>query len=159
MSESTAQQMKERAGDGAQLVQEKASEAKERTRERLSGQIDSRSTEAGEQMTRTADALRQTAQQLRGDRQAQAAQALEGVAQRVEKLGQYLTANDGDRLLRDIERMARNQPWLIVGGGAVLGFAAARFMKASSTRRYEANGGGTQRPALTAQTGGDWRGL
>jgi ElaB/YqjD/DUF883 family membrane-anchored ribosome-binding protein len=159
MSESTAQQVKERAGEGAQQIQEKASEAKERTRERLRGEIDSRSTQAGEQMTRTADALRQTAQQLREDRQAQPAQVLEGVAQRVEKLGQYLTENDGDRLLRDVERMARSQPWLIVGGGAVLGFVAARFTKASSTRRYEANGGGTPRPALTAQAGGDRRGL
>src|SRR5512132_385734 len=139
MSESTAAQVKERVGEGAQQVQEKASEAKERTRERLSAQIDSRSTQAGEQMTRTADALRQPAQRL------------EGVAQRVEKLGQYLTANDGDGLLRDVERMARNQPWLIVGGGTALGFVAARFTKASSTRRYEANGGGTQRAALTAQ--------
>jgi hypothetical protein len=159
MSESTAEQVKERAAEGTQQVQEKASEAKERTRERLSGQIDSRSTQAGEQMTRTAGALRQTAQQLRGDRQAQPAQVLEGVAQRVDKLGQYLAANDGDRLLRDVERMARNQPWLIVGGGAVLGLIAARFTKASSTRRYEANGGGAQRPALTAHAGGDRRDL
>ena len=100
MSESTAEQVKERVGEGAQQVQEKASEAKERTRERLSAQIDSRSTQAGEQMTRTADALRQTAQQLRGDHQAQPAQLLEGVAQRVEKLGQYLAANDRARLPR-----------------------------------------------------------
>ena len=159
MSESTAEQVKERAGEGAQQVQERASDAKERTRERLSGQIDSRSTQAGEQMTRTAGALRQTAQQLRGDHQGESAQVLEGVAQRVDKLGQYLTASDGDRLLRDVERMARNQPWLVVGGGAVVGFVAARFTKASSTRRYEANGGGAQRPALTAQAGGDRRDL
>src|SRR5580765_7858438 len=109
MSESTAEQVKERASEGAQQVQEKASEAKERTRDLVSGQIDSRSTQVGEQMTHTAGALRQTAQQLRGDQQAQPAQVLEGVAERVGKLGQYLTATDGDRLLRDVERMARNQ--------------------------------------------------
>jgi ElaB/YqjD/DUF883 family membrane-anchored ribosome-binding protein len=159
MSESTAEQVKERVGEGAQQVQEKASEAKERTRERLSEQIDSRSTQTGEQMTQTAGALRQTAEQLRGKHQSQSAQVLEGVAQRVERLGQYLTVSDGDRLLRDVERMARNQPWLVVGGGAVVGFVAARFMKASSTRRYDANGSGMQRPALTAQAGGDWRGV
>jgi hypothetical protein len=158
MSESTAEQVKERVGEGAQQVQEKASDAKDRTRERLSEQLGSRSTRAGEQMTRTAAALRQTAQQLRGDQQAQPAQVLEGVAERVERLGHYFTANDGDRFLRDVERMARSQPWLIAGGGAVLGFVAARFTKASSTRRYEANGGGsTQRPALAAQTGGGTR--
>jgi len=145
-----SEQVKERVSEGAQQVQEKASEAKVQTRQRLSEQLNDRSTKAGEQMTRTAGALRQTAQQLRSDQQAQPAQVLDGVAQRVEQLGQYLTANDGDRMLRDVERMARKQPWLVVGGGVVLGLIAARFTKASSSRRYESNG----RAALPAQTGG-----
>lgn len=153
MSESTMEQVKERVGEGTQQVQEKASEAKDRARGRLNEQIDNRSTQTGEQMTRTAGALRQTAERLRGEQQTRPAQVLEGVAQRVERFGQYLAGNDGDRLLRDLERMARRQPWLVVGGGAVLGFLAARFTKASSTRRYEAKRSGTQRPALPAQTG------
>ena len=152
-----SEQVKERAGKGAQQVQEKASEAKVETRQRLSEQVNDRSTQAGEQMTRTAGALRQTAQQLRRDQQAQSAQVLDGVAQRVERFGQYLTANDGDRMLRDVERMARKQPWLVVGGGVLLGLVAARFTKASSSRRFESNGNGSQRPALPAQTGGGTR--
>jgi broad specificity phosphatase PhoE len=152
-----SEQVKERVGEGAQQVQEKASEAKDRTRAKVSEQLNTRSTQTGEQMTKTADALRQTAQQLRGQQQAQPAQVLEGVAQRVERFGQYLTANDGDRFLRDVERIARKQPWLVVTGGAVLGLVAARFTKASSTRRYEPNGSGLQRPALPAQTGGGTR--
>ena len=153
-----SEQVKERAAEGAQQVQEKASEAKDRTRQKLSEQLDTRSTQTGQQMTKTAEALRQTAQQLRGQQQAQPAQVLEGVAQRVERFGEYLTANDGDRFLRDVERMARKQPWLVVTGGAVLGLLAARFTKASSTRRYESNGNSMQRPALPAQTGGGTRG-
>lgn len=152
-----SEQVKERVGEGAQQVQEKASEAKERTRERLSEQVDTRSTQAGEQMTSTAGALRQTARQLRNDQQAQPAQLLEGVADRVERLGDYLTANDGDRLLRDVERMARRQPWLVVGGGIVLGLAAARFTKASSSRRFERASNGVQRQALPVRTGGGTR--
>jgi broad specificity phosphatase PhoE len=152
-----SEQVKERASEGAQQVKEKASEAKVQTRQRLSEQLNDRSTQAGEQMTRTAGALRQTAKQLRGDQQAQGAQVLDGVAQRVEQLGQYLTANDGDRMLRDVERMARQQPWLVVGGGVVLGLLGARFMKASSSRRYEQNGNGSQRPAIPARTGGGTR--
>jgi ElaB/YqjD/DUF883 family membrane-anchored ribosome-binding protein len=154
MSGSTAEQVKERASEGAQQVQEKASEAKDQTRRRLSEQLNNRSTQTGEQMTQTAGALRQTAQRLRGEQQPQPAQVLEGVAERVERLGRYLTASDGNRLLQDVERMARRQPWLVVGGGAVLGFMAARFTKASSTRRYQGNGSGMPRPSLPAQTGG-----
>ena len=156
MSESTKEQVKERVGEGAQQVQEKASEAKDKTRQKLSQQLDSRTTETGQQMTKTAGALRQSAQQLRTQQQAQPAQLLEGVAERVERFGEYLTANDGDRMLRDVERIARQQPWLVVTGGAVLGLLAARFTKASSTRRFQSNGNGTvrpARPALPAQTG------
>jgi hypothetical protein len=139
---STTGQVKERVGEGAQQIQEKASEAKVRTRERLREQIATRSTATGEQMTSTASALRQTAQQLRGDQQEPQAKVLEQIAERAERLGRYLTETDGDRLLRDVERIARRRSWLVAGGGAVLGFLAARFTKASSGRRYEADGGG-----------------
>jgi hypothetical protein len=149
--------LKERVGEGAEQIQEKASEAKARTRERLREQIDSRSTETGNQMTRTASALRQTAQRLRNEQQEPQANALEQLADRVDRLGRYLTETDGDRLLRDVERIARRRPWLIAGGGALLGFFAARFTKASSSRRYEADGGAS-RPAIPAQTGGGGRG-
>jgi ElaB/YqjD/DUF883 family membrane-anchored ribosome-binding protein len=140
MSETTAEQVKERVGEGAQQVQQKAVEAKQQTRERMRQKVDTRSTQTGEQMTRTASAIRKTAQQLRGDQQEMPANVLDGVADRAERLGQYFTTTDGDRLLRDVEQFARRQPWLVAGGGAVLGFVASRFMKASSSRRYEQNG-------------------
>ncbi|MFL5980550.1 MAG: hypothetical protein ACJ74R_02430 [Gaiellaceae bacterium] len=152
-----SEQVKERVGEGAQQVQQKAVEAKDQTRERMRRQVDTRSTQTGEQMTRTASALRQTAQQLRGDQQETQAKLLEGVADRAERLGRYLATNDGDRLLRDVERFARRQPWVVAGGGAVLGFVASRFMKASSSRRYEQNGNGRQLQLERGGSGGDLR--
>jgi len=149
-----SEQVKERVGEGAQQIQQKASEAKGKTREQLRQQVDSRSTQAGEQMTRTGSALRQTAQQLRGDQQEQQAKILEGVAERTDRFGRYLTETDGDRMLRDVERMARQRPWLVAGGGMVLGFLAARFTKASSSRRYEADGNGAYRQQTPELTGG-----
>jgi hypothetical protein len=146
-SASAAEQVKERVGEGAQQVQEKASEAKTRMRERLREQIDTRSTQTGQQMSSTASALRQTAKQLRGDQQEPQAKLLEQVAERTERFGAYLTQTDGDRLLRDLERIARRRPWLAAGGAAVAGFLAARFTKASSSRRYEASDGRSA-PAL-----------
>jgi ElaB/YqjD/DUF883 family membrane-anchored ribosome-binding protein len=140
-SASTTKQVKERVGEGAHQLQEKASEAKVRTRRRLQEQIDSRSTETGQQMSRTASALRQTAQQLRDDQQEPQAKLLEQVADRAERLGTYLEETDGDRLLRDVERIVRQRPWLVAGGAALVGFLTARFTKASSSRRYEAGNG------------------
>lgn len=139
---SKTEQVKERVGEGAQQIQEKAAEAKVRTREQLGQQLDTRSTQAGEQMTSTASALRETAEKLRGDDQGQQANILEQIAERFERFGSYLTEANGDRFLRDIEGAARRQPWLVAIGGTALGFVAARFMKASSSRRYDENGDG-----------------
>jgi ElaB/YqjD/DUF883 family membrane-anchored ribosome-binding protein len=133
MSESTTEQVKERVSDGAQ-------QAKQQTRERVRQQVDARSSQTGEQMTKTGSALRQTAQQLRNDQQESQAKVLEAAADRVEQLGRYLSQSDGDRLLRDVEQFARQRPWVVAGGGAILGLLAARFTKASSSRRYEASG-------------------
>jgi ElaB/YqjD/DUF883 family membrane-anchored ribosome-binding protein len=140
-STSTTEQAKERLGEGAQQIQEKASEAKARTRDRFREQIDTRSSETGEQMTSTASALRQTAERLRTEQREPQAKLLEQIADRAERFGRYLTETNGERMLRDIERVARGRPWLVAGGGTVVGFLAARFTKASSSRRYEENGG------------------
>jgi ElaB/YqjD/DUF883 family membrane-anchored ribosome-binding protein len=148
MSETTTEQVKEHVNEGAQQIHDKASEAKLRTLERVREQVDNRSTMTGQQMTKTGSALRQTAQQLRGDQQEQQAKVLEAVAERTERLGRYLSETNGDQLLRDVERFARQRPWVVAGGGAILGFLAARFTKASSSRRYEAYGNG-RRPAST----------
>ena len=159
-STSTTEQAKERLGEGAQQIQEKASEAKARTRDKLRDQIDTRSSQTGEQMTSTASALRQTAQQLRTDQREQQAKVLEQIAERTDRFGRYLTETDGEQMLRDIERIARQRPWLISGGGTVLGFLAARFTKASSSRRYE-NGSTSashSTPALPSGTASGARG-
>jgi ElaB/YqjD/DUF883 family membrane-anchored ribosome-binding protein len=157
-SGSTTEQAKERLEEGAQQVQDKASEAKAKTRERLKEQIDTRSSDVGQQMTSTASALRQTAQQLRQKEGDQQARILDQLADRVDRLGRYLTETDGNRLLNDVERIARNRPWLVAGGGTVLGFLAARFTKASSSRRFEQSDGTESRQALPRTTGAGVRG-
>jgi hypothetical protein len=150
-----SEQVKERVGEGAQQVQQKTVEAKQQTRERVRQQIDTRSTQTGEQLTRTGSALRQTAEKLRGDQQEQQAKVLDAVAERTERFGRYLSQTDGDRLLRDVERMARQRPWAVAGGGAVLGFLAARFTKASSSRRYAEGNGGYPNQQRGGVAGGD----
>jgi hypothetical protein len=64
-------------------------------------------------------------------------------AELVEKLGQYLQDADSDRLIGDLESYARKQPWAIAGAALVLGFAASRFLKTSSARRYRGAGDGS----------------
>jgi hypothetical protein len=142
---STAQQAKEKVGETAQQA---AGQAKGRVRD----QVDQRSTDAGERVSGVARDVRSVGDELRKQGKDQPAKLADQAAERAERLGDYLTRSDGDTILRDIEDFGRRQPWAVVAGGIALGFAASRFLKASSGRRYETGRdrlpGRTQAPEL-----------
>jgi hypothetical protein len=135
--ESAADQVKDQVRDKAQLAQDKTRGALGQGRDRLRYQVDQRSTQAGDQVHSTAQDVRQVAEQLRNQGKDTPAKVAEQVADRAESFGTYLRDADGERLLRDVEDFARRQPWLVAAGGLALGFAASRFLKASSSRRYQ----------------------
>jgi len=140
-SQSAKDQAKEKVQETAQQVQqqvgEKAQEARGQAGERLRQQLDERSTTAGEQVSATANAMRRVGGQLREEGNETPARLAEQAAERAERLGRYLTEANADRILRDLEDFGRRQPWIAGIGGAVFGFLASRFVKASSSRRYE----------------------
>jgi hypothetical protein len=128
---SATTQAKEKAQETAQQA---AGEARGRVRE----QVDQRSTDAGRQVSGTANDARDIAQQLREQGKEGPAKLAEQAADRAEKLGDYLQNSDADRILSDVEDFGRRQPMAIMLGGLLAGFAASRFLKASSTRRHGA---------------------
>ena len=146
------QQVADKAQQAAGQAQEKAGEAAEQAKGQLRTQLDQRSTQAGEQVTGTASDIRSVADQLRQQGKDQPAKLAEQAADRAERLGSYLTESDPDRLLGDIEDLARRQPWAVVAGGLFLGFAASRVLKASSSDRYQ------QRTTTPASTDGRGQG-
>jgi len=136
--ESTADQAKEQVRDTARMAQDKAGGTLGQARTRLREQVGQRSTQAGEQVNAAAHDMRSVAEQLRGQGKEWPARLADQLADRAESFGGYLCGADGERLLRDVETFARRQPWAMVAGGLTLGFAASRFLKASSSRRYQA---------------------
>jgi hypothetical protein len=127
---STAEQAKEQA-------REKAQQAAGQAKSRLRDQVDRRSTEAGEKVGGFASDVRSVGQQLRVQGKDQPARLADQAADRAERLGSYLRDNDADTILGDVEDFGRRQPWVVVAGGLALGLVASRFLKASSSRRYE----------------------
>ena len=127
---STGEQAKEK-------VQETAQQAAGQARGQIRKQVDERSTQAGEQVSSTASDVRSVAEQLREQGKDQPAKLAEQAADRVERLGSYLKDADGEAILRDVEDFGRKQPWAVIAGGVALGLVASRFLKASSTRRYD----------------------
>jgi hypothetical protein len=137
-SGSTADQVKDQVRDKAQMAQDKTRGALGQARGRLSAQVDQRSTQAGERLSKQVADVRSVAEELRNQGKDAPANLVAGQADRV---GDYLKGASGDRILRDVEDFARRQPWLVAASGLVLGFAASRFLKASSSRRYESGYG------------------
>jgi hypothetical protein len=135
---STTDQVKEQVRDKAEAAQDKARGALGQARGRLSEQVDQRSTQAGERVAGSASDVRSIAEELRRQGKDGPASLAEQLAGQADRVGDYLKGASGDRILRDVEDFARRQPMLVAAGGLVLGFAASRFLKASSSRRYEA---------------------
>ena len=133
--QSTAQQAQ-------QKVQEKAGEVRGQVSSRVRDEVDTRSTQAGEQVSSLADAMRRTGRTLRDEGNEAPARVVDGVAERADRLGGYLREANADRILGDVENLARRQPWLFAAGGLALGLVASRFLKASSSGRYRSQDGG-----------------
>jgi hypothetical protein len=126
-------------GPAAQ-VSEKAREVGGTIQDRVREQVDSRSTVAGEQVGSVGEAMRSMGEQLRSQGNDLPAQLAQQAAEKAEELGRYLRDSDADQILRDVEDFGRRQPWVVAATGLALGVAAARFIKASSRRRYQSDG-------------------
>jgi hypothetical protein len=136
-SGSTTDQVKDQVKEKAQVAQDKAGGAVGQARGRISDQVDQRSTQAGERIAGTASDVRSIADELRSQGKEAPANLAEQVASQADRVGDYLKEANGDRILRDVEDFARRQPMLVAAAGLALGFAASRFLKASSSRRYQ----------------------
>jgi hypothetical protein len=118
-------------------AQEKAQEASAKAQDMLREQVDQRSTQAGEKVGGTSEDLRSVGEELRKQGKETPAKLADQAADRTERLGSYLNESDADRLLSDLEELGRRRPWAVLAGGVVVGIAAARFLKASSSSRYQ----------------------
>jgi ElaB/YqjD/DUF883 family membrane-anchored ribosome-binding protein len=146
-------QAQEKAQEVAGQAKEQAQQAAGQAKTQVKSQIDQRSTKVGEQVTSQASDIRSVADTLREKGQDKPAQYVEQAASKIEGLGSYLTQSNADRILHDVEDFARARPTAVIGAGALLGFMASRFLKASSSERYTARAGQlpntTTRPAYT----------
>ena len=147
------EQAQEKGQQAKEAAQEKAQEAAGQAKGRVLEQLEQRSTQAGDQVSSTAGDMRSIGEELRNQGKEGPAKLAEQAADRAERVGGYLKQSDADRILRDAEDLARKQPWAVAVGGLALGFAASRFLKASSSRRYQSRTGeGTDAPGGDGST-------
>lgn len=119
-----------------QQVTAKADEVKNQVRGQVTKQVGDKASQVGDQASSIASALRSSSQQLQDQGQTGPAKVMDMAAERTDQLGYYLSSTDPNQILADAEDFCRQRPWVVIAGGAALGFLAARFLKASSSRRY-----------------------
>ena len=127
--------VKDRVIEGAK---DKTGEVREQARTKITDELDRRSTEVGQQLGSVGGAVSEAAKKLREDGNGTAADLTERAAESVGRFAVYLEHADGSRMLQDGEDFARRQPLVTAAAGVLVGLVGARFLKASSARRYEA---------------------
>jgi len=134
-------------------ARETAAGAAETARSRAREQLDRRSTGWGESVSGTAGDVRSVSDELRKQGKEGPAKAADKAAEQAERIGAYLQEKDADALLHDVEDFGRRRPWAVAGIGLLLGIAAARMLKASSSSRY-AHGGSPSGAAIETRPAG-----
>jgi uncharacterized membrane-anchored protein YhcB (DUF1043 family) len=136
------------AADVREQAQGKAQEATSKATDKVRTQVDQRSTDVGEKVASTATDIRSVGDHLREQGKNQPAKLADQAARHVERAGTWLRESDSDRILNDVEEFGRRQPWAFALGGLAIGMVSARFLKASSSRRYQQH-----RPLTSASDG------
>lgn len=130
-----AGEVQETARDNAEelkdTVRESSTQLSSTARDWMQQEADQRTSAIASQARTLADAMRQTSSRLEEEGQPQAARITGTIAGRVDRAASYLDQADGQRLMSDVQDMARRNPWAFAAAGLVAGFAASRFMKAS----------------------------
>ena len=137
---------KEKAGDLAARAKEKAGDLKrqaERAADDMRHRARSAATDqknvAASRMEGIAHALRTASDDLQTQGQPTVAEYSRHVAEGLESMAELLGRRDVDDLVGSVQDFARARPVAFLGGAVVAGFALARFMKSSSTRRFESS--------------------
>jgi hypothetical protein len=101
---------------------------------------------ASSTMQKASDTLQQFAEAVRGagdgmrEQQPAIAGAADTAAQRVEEFSSYLREHDAREVLETVQREARRQPALVIGGGLALGLLVGRFLRSGSPGNEQRSG-------------------
>ncbi|HYE03180.1 MAG TPA: hypothetical protein VD963_08085 [Phycisphaerales bacterium] len=87
--------------------------------------------------TALSGALHNAASELEGQEASAAARYAHGAANSLDRARQYIESSPPERILSDIETLARRRPEIFLGAMAVGGLLLGRFLKASAQRRYQ----------------------
>jgi hypothetical protein len=129
------------------MTREKTGEILDQAREGVKSRLSEQKEAAAAGIGSVAQAIRQAGDQL-GREQPQIGAYAGRLAEMVNGVSGYLRERDLDQITGEVERFARRNPAVFIGGAFALGFVASRFLKSSATD------GGQERRDLTSSAAG-----
>jgi ElaB/YqjD/DUF883 family membrane-anchored ribosome-binding protein len=114
--------------------------------ERAASKFDEKKSNISGGLSNVADSVRTVSQNLKSTDAQNAitsttAKYTDAAARKLENVANYFESNDLRQLMRDAEDFARKNPAVFIGGAAVLGLLAARFLKSSKPKYLQASAG------------------
>jgi len=108
-------------------------------KEKAGSVLNEQKTSLASGITSVADSIRQVGENFSSSNENNQVAALAGkygdtLAQQIEKFSSYVNEKEITELVSDVEKFARRNPILFVGGAFALGVLAARFLKSSSSQ-------------------------
>ena len=117
----------------ASQAKEKLADAASHAGDKVASSLDSQKDRAAQGLGSVAQALRQASDQLSSEQQGPTMREyVASAANQIERFSDYLRSTNTREMVTGLERFARQQPALFVGGAFMLGLLGARFLKTSS---------------------------
>lgn len=115
-----------------------AGQAYEVAAEKATTKIEEKKTDLASGLTSVADTIRQVSSTLRDtDEQTgvtdTAAKYSDSLAKQIEQISNYFERSDVREMVGDVEKFARKNPAVFIGGAFAVGLLAARFLKSSGS--------------------------
>src|SRR5262245_47784215 len=131
LNEETSQ-LRKAATETGEKAKQTANTVATRTKEKVATLLDSQKSRAAKELETLANNLRQSGQSIQGEKTAvPLPQYLNNAADGINRVASYLESKSVGDMVGEVERFARNQPVLFLGGSFVLGLLAVRFLKSS----------------------------
>jgi len=140
-NQGVTEKVQQQAGQVMEQAGQKVGEVKEQVAEQATSRAEQGKEQATSSLGQMAGAIRQTSGQLRSQDQTGIAQYVDRAADQVENLSSYLNNRSVTELVGDVERFARREPTLFLGGAFLLGLVGARFLKSSGQSSQVSSGG------------------
>jgi hypothetical protein len=119
------------AGQGPSHLRSEVSNQAENAKDQIRSLAEMGKDRVAEQLDQVARALRGAGETLRSEEQEDASYYTDTISEQMARASRYLRDHEAMDLVDGIERLARRQPALFLGGALVAGLAIGRFFKSS----------------------------